>query len=195
MKNAPCERNVVKRRASGRLSANKSKTMIEFVIGGARSGKSAYAQTTAEAMDGNLTYIATAEAKDDEMLERIKRHQQERGQRWTLLEEPLFLSNTINNFSDKDVILVDCLTLWLTNWLCSENTDGWTNEKQDFLKQLTQSPASWFLVSNEVGLGVTPMGELSRQFVDESGTLHQQLAEVADRVTLVMFGLPQTLKS
>ena len=169
--------------------------MIEFVIGGARSGKSAYAQTSAESMDGDLIYIATAEAKDDEMQARIKRHQLDRGQRWNLLEEPLFLSDKIKNFSDKDVVLVDCLTLWLTNWLCSENTDGWTSEKESFLTQLKQSQATWFLVSNEVGLGVTPMGELSRQFIDESGWLHQQLAQIADRVTLVMYGLPQTLKS
>jgi|TARA_B110000967_G_C18777814_1_gene506535 adenosylcobinamide kinase/adenosylcobinamide-phosphate guanylyltransferase len=175
--------------------------MIELIVGGARSGKSGYALNQAQAnvqtqiSNRQLSFIATAEAHDGEMQSRIERHQQERDSSWSLIEEPQNLSNLINQFSDDDVVLVDCLTLWLTNWLCSKTPELWEDEKKAFLEGLEQSSAQWLLVSNEVGLGVTPMGDLSRQFVDECGWLHQDLAQIADRVTWVMFGLPQTLKS
>jgi adenosylcobinamide kinase/adenosylcobinamide-phosphate guanylyltransferase len=169
--------------------------MIELIVGGARSGKSGYALTKAQSFEGKQVFVATAEAKDDEMQSRIDRHQQERGPDWRLIEEPLVLSHLIEQFSSGDVVLVDCLTLWLTNWLCSDTPELWANEKQAFIKGIQQSSAHWLLVSNEVGMGVTPMGDLSRQFIDECGWLHQDLAQVAERVTLVMFGLPQILKS
>ena len=180
--------------------------MIELIVGGARSGKSGYALTQAEQQikvpqlqlnerEGQLSFIATAEAQDAEMQSRIDRHQQERHSGWQLIEEPCDLSTLISQFSEGDVVLVDCLTLWLTNWLCSKTPELWEDEKKAFLEGLQQSPASWLLVSNEVGMGVTPMGALSRQFVDECGWLHQDLAQMADKVTLVMLGLPQALKS
>lgn len=169
--------------------------MIELIVGGARSGKSGYALTQALSFEGKQTFIATAEARDAEMQSRIDRHQQERDPNWHLIEEPRDLSKLINQFSEGDVVLVDCLTLWLTNWLCSKKPELWVDEKKVFLEGLQQSPARWLLVSNEVGMGVTPMGELSRQFIDECGWLHQDLAKIADRVTFVMFGLPQILKS
>jgi adenosylcobinamide kinase/adenosylcobinamide-phosphate guanylyltransferase len=172
--------------------------MIELIVGGARSGKSRYALAQAPQVmtgEGQLSFIATAEARDAEMKSRIERHQQERDSNWNLIEEPRDLSKFINQFSEGDVVLVDCLTLWLTNWLCSKTPELWVDEKKAFVEGLQQSSAHWLLVSNEVGMGVTPMGELSRQFIDECGWLHQDLAQVADRVTLVMFGLPQTLKS
>ena len=168
--------------------------MIELIIGGARSGKSEYALTKAQGLAGKQTFVATAEAKDGEMQSRIDRHQNERGADWHLIEEPLDLSSLIQQFTADDIVLVDCLTLWLTNWLCSDTPELWTREKEAFIESLERSPANWLLVSNEVGMGVTPMGELSRQFVDECGWLHQALAQAADRVTMVMFGLPQTLK-
>lgn len=168
--------------------------MIELIVGGARSGKSGYALSKAQQYKGNQTFVATAEARDDEMQSRIVRHQEERDSSWHLIEEPRELSKLINQFSKGDVVLVDCLTLWLTNWLCSETPEFWGDEKKAFIVALQQSPANWLLVSNEVGMGVTPMGDLSRQFMDECGWLHQELAQIADRVTLVMFGLPQTLK-
>lgn len=168
--------------------------MIELIVGGARSGKSSYALSRAESGNANLTFIATAEAKDDEMINRIERHRQERSQRWNLIEEDLYLSSFIDQFNKEDIILVDCLSLWLSNWLCSHHAADWDKEKNACLEKLQQSSASWLLVSNETGMGVTPMGELSRQFIDESGWLHQQLAQVADQVTLVMFGIPRTLK-
>jgi adenosylcobinamide kinase/adenosylcobinamide-phosphate guanylyltransferase len=171
--------------------------MIELIVGGARSGKSGYALAQAQVMtgEGQLSFIATAEARDAEMKRRIERHQKERDSNWNLIEESRDLSKLINQFSEGDVVLVDCLTLWLTNWLCSKTPELWVDEKKAFVEGLQQSPAHWLLVSNEVGMGVTPMGELSRQFIDECGWLHQDLAQVADRVTLVMFGLPQALKS
>jgi adenosylcobinamide kinase/adenosylcobinamide-phosphate guanylyltransferase len=168
--------------------------MIELVVGGARSGKSDYALSQAELGNANLTFIATAEAKDGEMTARIERHRQQRSKRWKLIEETLHLSSRVEQFASDDVILVDCLSLWLSNWLCSEQAHHWHKEKADWLEKLQQSPAHWILVSNETGMGVTPMGDLSRQFIDESGWLHQQIAQLADRVTLVMFGIPQTLK-
>lgn len=168
--------------------------MIELIIGGARSGKSGYALKKAQESQGKKHFIATAEAKDGEMKDRIERHQQERGSDWHLIEEPLSLSTTIQQFSAEDIVLVDCLTLWLSNWLCCDSPELWTDEKLAFINALQISPANWLLVSNEVGMGVTPMGDLSRQFIDECGWLHQNLAQVADRVSLVMFGLPQTLK-
>ncbi len=168
--------------------------MIELIVGGARSGKSSYALSRAESGNANLTFIATAEAKDDEMKSRIERHRQERSPRWKLIEETHHLSSFIDQFGRDDIILVDCLSLWLSNWLCSPRAASWNEEKNACLDKLRQSPARWLLVSNEAGMGVTPMGELNRQFIDESGWLHQQLAQLADRVTLVMFGIPLTLK-
>lgn len=166
-------------------------------MGGARSGKSGYALSVAEArnvnLEANLHFIATAEARDDEMTRRIKQHQRVRGARWHLVEEPRYLSRLIENFAETDVVLVDCLTLWLSNWLCSDTPEQWHEEKQRFQQGLQQSPAYWILVSNEVGMGITPTNSLSRQFIDESGWLHQQMAQIASRVTVVMYGLPQIL--
>jgi adenosylcobinamide kinase/adenosylcobinamide-phosphate guanylyltransferase len=168
--------------------------MIELIVGGARSGKSSYALSRAELENSNLTFIATAEARDGEMMARIERHRKERSKRWNLIEETLHLSGQVDQFNSDDVILVDCLSLWLSNWLCSDQAHHWHEEKTDCLEKLQSSPARWILVSNETGMGITPMGDLSRQFIDESGWLHQQIAQLADRVTLVMFGIPQTLK-
>ena len=169
--------------------------MIELIIGGARSGKSGYALSIAEARDANLHFIATAQPADDEMTARIERHQRQRGPRWNLVEEPRYLSRITEDFSETDVLVVDCLTLWLSNWLCSDTPQQWHEEKQNFQHGLQQSPAHWLLVSNEVGMGVTPTNRLSRQFIDESGWLHQELAQIASRVTTVMYGIPQILKS
>ncbi len=169
--------------------------MIELIIGGARSGKSAYALSVAESIDDmNLHFIATAEAGDDEMSSRIKRHQHERGACWNLIEEPRYLSRISASFTATDVVLVDCLTLWLSNWLGADVPARWHEEKQHFQHGLQQSPAHWLLVSNEAGMGITPANRLSRQFIDESGWLHQQFAHIADRVIMVMYGIPQVLK-
>lgn len=172
--------------------------MIELIIGGARSGKSDYALSRVEEDDtkaaANLHFIATAQPADDEMAARIERHQRERGARWHLIEEPLYLSRIVADFGETDVLVVDCLTLWLSNWLCGDTPEHWSEEKQKFQQGLQNSAAHWLLVSNEVGMGITPTNRLSRQFIDESGWLHQQLAQIASRVTMVMYGIPHSLK-
>lgn len=172
--------------------------MLELILGGARSGKSAYALKAAEKLAstsaGHLYFIATAQAHDGELSDRVKRHQAERGPHWKLIEEPLNLSSLVDQFMQDDIVLLDCLTLWVTNWLCAQNKEEWPAEKKSFIESLQNSKAHWLLVSNEVGLGIIPMGELTRDFVDQAGWLHQELAQVADHVTMVTVGLPQTLK-
>ena len=168
--------------------------MIEFIAGGARSGKSAHALARARKLGGHLVFVATAQAWDPEMEARIQRHREERGDAWDLQECPLHLGELVQTFSQGDTVLVDCLTLWLTNWLCGDNPSGWEDEKNRFLENICQSDANWILVSNETGMGIVPEGKLSRDFQDLSGWLHQDVAAAADKVTLVMFGLPQQLK-
>ena len=111
-----------------------------------------------------------------------------------LQECPLHLGELVQTFSQGDTVLVDCLTLWLTNWLCGDNPSGWEDEKNRFLENICQSDANWILVSNETGMGIVPEGKLSRDFQDLSGWLHQDVAAASDKVTLVVFGLPQQLK-
>ena len=168
--------------------------MIELVIGGARSGKSRYALAQAEASGRKRSFIATARASDAEMADRITRHQRERGDNWTLIEEPFYLAALIAGFGEPDHVLIDCLTLWTSNWLCADDLDGWGQEKESFLIAIQQSKADIVIVTNETGMGVVPMGKLSRQFIDQSGWLHQAIAAIADRVTLVTVGIPRQLK-
>lgn len=191
---------------------------VHLIIGGARSGKSSLAERYAKSSNLPVTYIATAQAFDSEMQQRIAQHQAERPEHWQLVESPLLLAKTIASVienSQQDIcILVDCLTLWLSNSLCKPNVeaghtsecklDYWQQEKQQFLAQLEsiklrsgneKQRVEIILVSNEVGHGIVPMGELSRQFVDQAGWLHQAIAKVADNVEFVMAGLPLSLKS
>jgi len=172
---------------------------LYFVLGGARSGKSRLAESIAQSSKLPVYYIATAEANDPEMSSRIAHHQMQRPEHWTTLEQPFFLPETIREIAKRDIcILVDCLTLWVNNYLCSEQTTSWSDRKNALLDSLhfaKEQGAVVILVSNEVGHGIVPMGELSRQFVDESGWLHQDITQVADRVEFVMAGLSVTLKS
>ena len=176
--------------------------MIELVAGGARSGKSAYALRAAENMQGNLIFVATAEVGDAAMQQRIKLHQDERSAKWALVEAPLDLASVINRHGAGNILLIDCLTLWLTNWmlLSGQDTtddrwlDGWREQKSAFINGIKNTNATVFLVTNEVGQGVVPMGQLSRDFVDHAGWMHQEIAAIADNVTMVTFGLPQYLK-
>ena len=176
--------------------------MIELILGGARSGKSRLAESRAASISHteqphgkNIIYVATATAHDDEMAERIKHHQQGRPEHWQLIEEPINLAKILqeNNHSDV-VLLIECLTLWLTNLLCHSEPDIFAVEKQKFIQQLKQSRADIIIVSNETGMGVVPVGELSRRYVDEAGFLHQELAQISDRVSLVVAGLEQIIK-
>ena len=166
---------------------------LELILGGARSGKSRLAESRALESGRELHYIATATAGDGEMAERIRHHQNRRGPQWHSIEEPLHLAATLERLARTDrCVLVDCLTLWLSNCL---HHDCWRDEKEALLKAATRLPGHIILVSNEVGSGIVPLGELSRRFADESGWLHQQLAQVARRVTLVVAGLPLELKT
>jgi adenosylcobinamide kinase/adenosylcobinamide-phosphate guanylyltransferase len=172
--------------------------VIELVLGGARSGKSSYAEKMALHTGLRLYYIATGQALDEEMGRRIASHQKQRqrqSQQWQTVEEPLKLAEVLTQYNQEDkVILVDCLTLWLSNHLLHENRQQWQQEKQALLSVLSQSKAHIILVSNEVGQGIVPLGEINRRFVDEAGWLHQALASVADKVSFVTAGLVQQLK-
>ena len=162
-----------------------------LILGGARSGKSSYAEQCALRLSKTPIYIATATAGDKEMQARIDKHQSDRSDAWLLIEEPIQLARTISKLSQDRVIIVDCLTLWLSNCLHAGN---WQAQRNDFIKQIESWQHDLFLVSNEVGMGIVPMGELSRKFVDEAGWLHQTLARHCHQVTQVIAGLPQKLK-
>lgn len=170
--------------------------MKELILGGARSGKSNYAETLATESRLDVIYVATAQALDAEMEQRIALHQQQRPAHWRLIEEPLELETVLkDNASENSCILVDCLTLWVSNLLCSEQYKNTVAEKTEKLINIVpQLPGNIIFVSNEVSMGVIPMGEMSRQFVDESGRLHQRLAAICDRVTLMVAGIPSIIK-
>ncbi len=164
----------------------------QLILGGARSGKSRFAETQALATNKQLIYVATATAGDSEMQQRILHHQADRDSAWHLHEETVDLAAVLTQFNDKAYcLLIDCLTLWLSNCL---HQQCWPLQKQSFVDQLAKLDADIIMVSNEVGSGVVPLGQLSRQFVDESGHLHQELASVCQHVKLIVAGLPLTLK-
>jgi len=166
---------------------------LELILGGARSGKSRLAEQRALASGLKAIYVATAQAGDGEMASRIAHHQSRRDSSWVLVEEPVELASVIRDYAKpENCLLVDCLTLWLSNCL---HHNQWQQQREAFFNALADCSGHIILVSNEVGMGVVPMGELSRQFVDESGFLHQQLATVCQRVTLVAAGLPLDLKN
>lgn len=171
--------------------------MIYFILGGARSGKSRHAEQLAkdyEQQGKRIVYVATAGRFDDEMVKRIEHHKQSRPTHWHTIEEQYDLAKIFAQYNDEQtVILLDCLTLWLSNLLCQEDGQFQTY-KNEFLTQLQATNAIVILVSNETGLGVVPMGELTRRFVDESGFLHQTIAQMADKVVFCVAGLPMMLK-
>ena len=191
---------------------------VELVLGGARSGKSRYALQHALSA-AHVTWIATAQAFDAEMQQRISHHQAERPSHWRTFETSLYLSQTLAQQSDQLMIVVDCLTLWVSNWLCQptqhSNSDHsssdhsteqatshslsteWQTEQSDFLRQIERFsglPERLILVSNEVGFGIVPDNPLARLFRDEVGQLHQRIAAIANQVTLVVAGLPLSIK-
>ena len=169
--------------------------MHELILGGARSGKSALAEHRALAAGGDVVYIATAQALDAEMAMRIDHHRARRPAHWRCIEEPLALAEVLRaEAGEQRCLLVDCLTLWLGNLLGHEDASRFGRERDALLAVLPTLPGRVLLVSNEVGQGVVPMGELSRRFVDEAGRLHQALAQRCGRVCLVVAGLPLWLK-
>ena len=168
--------------------------MRELILGGARSGKSALAEQLAAESGLEVVYIATAEARDGEMCERIAHHKSRRPEHWLCIEEPLQLATILQQQAAANrCLLVDCLTLWLSNLLAAGD-EVFEGERQALLEVMSQLPGRIIFVSNEVGLGIVPLGELTRQFCDESGRLHQAVAASCDRVTFVTAGLPMILK-
>ncbi|MDD5389125.1 MAG: bifunctional adenosylcobinamide kinase/adenosylcobinamide-phosphate guanylyltransferase [Gallionellaceae bacterium] len=168
---------------------------LTLILGGARSGKSRHAQELAERGGLAVTVIATGEARDAEMAARIARHQEERAAHWRTVEEPIHLAEALKlETGTGQCVLVDCLTLWLMN-LLEAGEAVFARERADLLATLPTLAGEILLVSNEIGLGVIPLGELNRRFVDEAGWLNQDIARLADTVTFVAAGLPLVMKS
>ncbi len=164
-----------------------------LILGGARSGKSTHGESLAEGHKGPRVYIATAQAYDGEMTSRIAAHVARRGPAWRTVEEPLELAAAIVAADKGDnFILVDCITLWLTNMLLGEHDIAAHTER--LLEVVGGCKGPLVLVSNEVGLGIVPENALARRFRDEAGVLNQKLAQVCERVVLVTAGLPLQLK-
>lgn len=169
--------------------------MHELILGGARSGKSRLAERLAVESGLAVTYIATSQPLDGEMNARIQHHRERRPLHWGLVEEPLALAQVLREQAAADkCLLVDCLTLWLTNLLMLDDLSRLSAEREALLECLSGLPGRIILVSNETGLGVVPLGELTRRFVDEAGWLHQSLAERCERVVFTVAGLPMVLK-
>lgn len=169
--------------------------MLQLILGGARSGKSRLAEQTAKETGLSVIYIATAQALDAEMQQRIAHHQQQRPTHWHVYEEPIYLADRLLQCDQANqLILVDCLTLWLTNLLLAEDSALQQQQMQKLFEVLPQLQSQIILVSNETGLGVVPMGEISRRFVDEAGRLHQTLGQLANKVMFCVAGFPMILK-
>jgi adenosylcobinamide kinase/adenosylcobinamide-phosphate guanylyltransferase len=169
--------------------------MLQLILGGARSGKSRLAEKLAADSMSSVIYIATSQPLDGEMNQRLVSHRARRPDHWGLVEEPLELARVLRDNAAPDrCLLVDCLTLWLTNLLMLDDPDRLTLERESLLDCLAGLPGEIIFVSNETGLGVVPLGELTRRYVDEVGLLHQALAERCQRVVLTVAGLPLTLK-
>jgi adenosylcobinamide kinase/adenosylcobinamide-phosphate guanylyltransferase len=167
---------------------------VTLVLGGARSGKSRHAEALVEGQPGPCIYLATAEAGDHEMAERIRWHQAHRSRRWQTLEEPIDLAGALRGAARSDgAVLVDCLTLWLSNLLGADRDVE--TEIEDLVAALPGLTGPVIFVSNEVGLGIVPEGALARAFVDHAGHLHQAVAAAAQSVLFMAAGLPLALKT
>jgi len=171
---------------------------VIFIIGGARCGKSSFALKEASKIQGQKAYMATAEALDEEMKERIAKHKKERKADWDTYEEPVRIADALSDLKSRySVVIIDCLTIWLSNLICN-NLDC-NKEIDDFINVLRNSKlktqsSKLFLVSNEVGMGIVPENELARRFRDMAGFLNQKVAEAADEVYLVTSGIPLKIK-
>ncbi|MBN4667746.1 bifunctional adenosylcobinamide kinase/adenosylcobinamide-phosphate guanylyltransferase [Pandoraea nosoerga] len=177
---------------------------LTFVLGGARSGKSAFAERLAEQSGLPVTYLATAAVSDEpEMRARIAHHRARRPAHWTSVEVGRDLAGALRELArDGRCVLVDCLPLWLAGWLCppDDQPDGpaddaqWQAAVESLAQTLAALPGKTVVVSNEIGMGVIPMGALTRRYVDELGRLNQRVAALAPRVRLVVAGLPMAIK-
>lgn len=162
------------------------------MLGGAASGKSAFAESLVVSDGGTRGYIATAQVWDAEMAAKVAQHQKMRGNGWITVEEPLNIAAALTELNDVETILVDCATLWLTNQLLVEADLEVVSKK--FVDSLSDAPQRIVVVSNEVGQGIVPDNVMSRQFREAQGRLNQQLAASANLAVVVMAGLPMVLK-
>jgi adenosylcobinamide kinase/adenosylcobinamide-phosphate guanylyltransferase len=170
--------------------------MKTLILGGVRSGKSRYAAELARARTGPVTLIVTARVQDEEMASRVAAHRASRPADWVVVEEPMQLAAALLNAANPDrLVIVDCLTLWLSNLLCGEDEAALLRESIALLEAVPRLPGSCVLVTNEVGFGIIPANALARRFADEAGLLHQRLAALCDRVVLMAAGLPLNIKS
>ena len=172
---------------------------LTLILGGARSGKSAYAEKLAADSSLKVTYIATAQVYDDEFKARVQHHKDRRAANWALVEEPHHLTQRLARIAAPHTcLIVDCLTVWLAQWICADcnppKDSSWQLEREAFLKLLPTLSGTIILVSNEVGMGIVPLGEINRQFQDEQGRLNQAIAQLADKVFFIAAGLPLKLK-
>jgi adenosylcobinamide kinase/adenosylcobinamide-phosphate guanylyltransferase len=169
---------------------------IYFIIGGARSGKSAFAEKLAGGIAGKRAYIATAQALDAEMAARIEQHRKDRGTAWDTYEEPLAISELLLKLSGRyDVVLLDCLTLWLSNVMAHTDGDGEVHARSAVLASaISKFSGDCIIVSNEVGLGIVPDNPLARKFRDLAGMVNQKMARAADEVYFTASGIPMRIK-
>lgn len=169
--------------------------MKTLIVGGVRSGKSRYAEQLATSHDGPISVIVTATAGDEEMAARIAAHRARRPPHWQVREEPIALGRALlETVRPGSAVIVDCLTLWLTNIMTQSDASLLERECEALLAAVQSASGRVILVSNDVGSGIVPVNELARRFADATGSLHQRLAQVCDRVVWMMAGLPLTLK-
>ena len=172
---------------------------VHLILGGARSGKSAFAEKLATESGLPVTYIATAQVYDQEFGQRVEHHKVRRPTHWKTVEQAFNLGEALQTHAKAgELVIVDCLTLWLAQCICPDcerpdNLD-WQTERASLLEALPKLQGTVLLVSNEVGMGIVPLGEINRQFQDEQGRLNQAIAQLADKVSFVAAGLPLTLK-
>jgi adenosylcobinamide kinase/adenosylcobinamide-phosphate guanylyltransferase len=180
------------KKSVGAYLANASTILI---TGGARSGKSRYAEQRAGELGARRLYIATAEPKDEEMAQRIAAHRRRRGAEWTSIEEPLELLAVLREQRGHfDCVLVDCLTLWLSNLLLQRNYEHAIQKVQELCEATPSFDFNLLLVTNEVGWGIVPENPLARQFRDLLGWANQEIASVSDQVVLLIAGIPIAVK-
>ncbi len=167
-----------------------------FITGGARSGKSRFALNYANRNFSEKLYLATSEILDQEMAKRVENHKKMRGPEWKTLEEPLHIADQINKYGDKvEVILLDCITLWLSNLLTRGiGEEDIINEIDRLINSLRGNQTSFIIVSNEVGMGIVPAEPIGRRFRDLQGMTNQKIAQIADIVILMVSGIPIFLK-
>ncbi|MFZ5570098.1 MAG: bifunctional adenosylcobinamide kinase/adenosylcobinamide-phosphate guanylyltransferase [Thermodesulfobacteriota bacterium] len=170
---------------------------IIFVVGGCRSGKSGHALTLAEQYGSNRVFLATCIPADEEMRDRVAAHRRDRGTGWETIESPYDLAEAVREHSRKaDVLLVDCLTLWVSNrMLETESLGDMTSACEDLIQSLAEAACPVLLVSNEVGSGIVPDNKLARDFRDQVGWVNQKIATAADRVIWMVAGIPVTVKA